>query len=66
MLANNGDPDQMPQYVASDITLHCLPMALLRVYRLEWVNSYNTGMNERRYLQSAELFPAVQPALKHC
>ena len=26
LLANGGDPDQMPHYVASDLGLHCLPM----------------------------------------
>ena len=31
LLANNADPDQMPHYVASDLGLHCLPMALLLV-----------------------------------
>ena len=28
----------MPHYVASDLGLHCLPMILLRVSWLEWVN----------------------------
>ena len=27
----------MPHYVASDLGLHCLPMTLLQVSRLEWV-----------------------------
>ena len=31
MLANNLDPTQMPHHVASDLDLHCLPMALLRL-----------------------------------
>ena len=31
ILVNNVDPDQMPHYVASDLSLHCLPMTLLRV-----------------------------------
>ena len=31
LLANNVDPDQTPQYVASDLGLHCLPMTLLKV-----------------------------------
>ena len=31
MLANSGDPDQMPHSVASDLGLHCLPMTLLQV-----------------------------------
>ena len=25
------DPDQTPHYVASDLSLHCLPMILLRI-----------------------------------
>ena len=31
LLVNNGDPDQTPHYVASDLGLHCLPMVILRV-----------------------------------
>ena len=31
-LANNVDPDQTPQYVASDLGLHCLPMTFLHVF----------------------------------
>ena len=27
MLANSGDPDQTPHSVASDLSLHCLPMS---------------------------------------
>ena len=34
LLANNVDPDQTPHYVASDLGLHCLLMALLWVSRL--------------------------------
>ena len=30
LLAINVGPDQTPHYVASDLGLHCLPMALLR------------------------------------
>ena len=26
LLANNVNPDQIPQYVASDLGLHCLPI----------------------------------------
>ena len=40
-LANNVDPDQTPLYVASDRSLHCLPMRLLRVSRKEWVKPFN-------------------------
>ena len=37
LLVNSADPDQMPHHVASDLGLHCLPMALLWVSRLKWV-----------------------------
>ena len=26
LIANSGDPDQMPHYAASDLGLHCLPV----------------------------------------
>ena len=32
LFANSGDPDQ-----TSDLGLHCLPVTLLRVSRLQWV-----------------------------
>ena len=35
--ANSGDPDQMPRSAASDLGLHCLPVTLLQVSRLQWV-----------------------------
>ena len=38
LFANSGDPDQTPRSVASDLGLHCLPVTLLRVSRLQWVN----------------------------
>ena len=34
----SGEPDQTPRSVASDLGLHCLPITLLRVSRLQWVN----------------------------
>ena len=39
LFANIGDPDQTLHYVASDLGLHCLPITLLGVSRLQWVNS---------------------------
>ena len=33
ILANSADPDQMPHYVASDLSLHCLPATLLQASR---------------------------------
>ena len=37
LFVNSGDPDQMPCSVASDLGLHCLPITLLWVSRLQWV-----------------------------
>ena len=37
LFANSEDPDQTPRSVASDLGLHCLPITLLRVSRLQWV-----------------------------
>ena len=37
LFANSGDPDQTPCSVVSDLGLHCLPITLLRISRLQWV-----------------------------
>ena len=37
LFANSGDSDQMLHSVASDLRLHCLPVACLRVSSLQWV-----------------------------
>ena len=37
LFANSEDPDQMVQSAASDLGLHCLPITLLGVSRLQWV-----------------------------
>ena len=39
LFANSGDPDQMPHSVASDLGLHCLPITLLWISRLQWVKT---------------------------
>ena len=39
LFANSGDPDQTPHSVASDLGLHCLPITLLGVSRLQWGNN---------------------------
>ena len=36
LFGNNGDPDQTPRSAASDLGLHCLPITLLGVSRLQW------------------------------
>ena len=38
VFANNRDPDQTPRSAVSDLGLHFLPITLLRVSRLQWVN----------------------------
>ena len=35
--AGSADPDQTPRYAASDLGLHCLPITLLGVSRLQLV-----------------------------
>ena len=44
--ANSGDPDQTPRSAASDLDLHCLPVTLLRVSRLQWIkeNSFKENI----------------------
>ena len=39
LLANRGDPDLTPHYAASNLGLHCLPITLLQVSRLQWVKN---------------------------
>ena len=36
---NSGDTDQTPHSVASDLGLHCLPVTLLGLSRLQWVRA---------------------------
>ena len=38
LFANSGNPDQTPHFAVSDLGLHCLPITLLWVFRLQWVN----------------------------
>ena len=38
VFANSGDPDQTPHSAASDLGLHCLPITILLVSPLQWVN----------------------------
>ena len=45
LLANIGDPDQMPHYGASDLGLHCLPMYPFRVSQQQWVNAWKSSRN---------------------
>ena len=38
LFANSGDPDQTPRSAASELGLQCLPITILLVSRLQWVN----------------------------
>ena len=38
LFANSEESDQMLHFAASDLGLHCLPITLLGVSRLQWVN----------------------------
>ena len=38
LFANSGDPEKMPHSAAYDLGPHCLPITLLWVSRLQWVN----------------------------
>ena len=40
--ANSGDPDHMPHSAESDLGLHCLPITLLEVSRLQWVKALDS------------------------
>ena len=44
LFANSGDPDQMLCSAASDLGLHCLPITLLWVSRLQWVKVQAVSM----------------------
>ena len=46
LFANSGDPDQTLHSVVSDLGLHCLPVTLLWVSRLQWVNSADNILSE--------------------
>ena len=45
LIANSGDPDQTPHSAASDLGLHCLPVPLLGISRLQWVNVFFPLLN---------------------
>ena len=44
LFANSGDPDQTPR------SLHCLPITLVRVSRLQWVNAVSLRNNQIKVL----------------
>ena len=44
VFANSEDPDQTPCLAASDLGLHCLPVAFLGVSQLQWVKTFSDRM----------------------
>ena len=60
LFANSGDPDQMPHSAASDLGLHCLPITLLGVYRLQWVNHH---LYDKIYVLTLILLVPFMPSL---
>ena len=53
LFANSGDSDQTPRSAAYDQGLHCLPVTILGVSRLQWVKVYNVKTSR---LYSADWF----------
>ena len=61
LFANSEDPDQTPCFAAFDLGLHCLPITLLEVSRLQWVkcylaNSHGSPLAENHPPKISELF----------
>ena len=57
LFANSGDPDQLP-----DLGLHCLPITLLGVFRLQWVKlteNKTSVKNKMHILLNAEYPPCT-------
>ena len=52
LFANSGDPDQTPRSAASDLDLHCLPITLLQVSRLQWVKQMQNSLRKRSQMLS--------------
>ena len=48
LFANSGDPDQMQHSVEGDLGLHCLPITLLRVSRLQRANDGGKMLHAKR------------------
>ena len=41
LFRNSGDSDQTPHSAASNLGLHCLPLTIILVSRLQWVYASN-------------------------
>ena len=49
LFANIGDPDQTQHSAASDLGLHCLPVTLLLVFRLQWDKGEKKALSRAIY-----------------
>ena len=52
LFANSGDPDQMPHSAPSDLGVHCLPVTVLGISRVQLVKltfSNSTIRTDRSY-----------------
>ena len=59
LFANSGDPDQTPRSAASDLGLHCLPITLLEVSRLQWVKQEHKGMPKNWLLKTGAILMQI-------
>ena len=64
LYANSGDPDQTPRSAASDLGLHCLPIALLGVSRLQW-DKHNHYMFSFKNVGSTIFALTSDTSIKH-
>ena len=62
LFANSGNPDQTPHTAASDLGLHCLPITLLGISRLQWVKSNEHFTEFRIWKLTSLLLFVVMPA----
>ena len=63
LFANSGDPDQMPHSAASDLGLHCLPITLLWVSRLQWVKPvlFASVKNQKKWTEQIQMDVSSHP-----
>ena len=67
VFANSVYPDQMPRSAVSDLGLHCLPITLLQVSRLQWVKNCWIECNMANRVDPDQTLHSVASALGlHC
>ena len=65
LFVNSGDPDQTLHSAASDLSLHCLPITLLRVSRLQWVNLLELFLDELSPLSGWPVLVHILSSITH-